>query len=520
MSRRWKCFIALVILLSRIGFIFFDLVRFEKEPSILVTQLDESKQEFQHFSAGQNMEKMNEDIVLSSDTWGVLSASITDKQIDLIEDNESDNVFENLDIEKISLDTLSSKISNRLDVLDAIYQKTKDSNVLKVLLSDLLADYQFNKIKSYLEDVDILNSDVIDKSDYFYVYINTLSVTDPNSMTNFLKYIDELKQKNLVSNDEYLFYKWLQKIWDWDYDVALEVMKQISNTSYSSFVNQLETTITNFKNQKWMPKYYEDALISLMMLKKWYFSIANKLAVYTILEDDDYILPYQILAYSNFLLKDWDKSISYFYDLSSLDLEWKDKYDFYLWLSYYWKWDYANSLTTLYQLANNPVYKMDVYRYMLLNYEKLWQFEKMAQIWQKMLWEYSLQESDFKYFYDTVFFWPFSHWQTSEIYENYRQMSYDVVVACYEKFGVKNDTCIYWEVWFNIVNWLWTYEEEHLLYLAENYPQASLYQALGDYYKKNNQKSLAKQYYLKSISMTDDSVQETLLRSLLSDVIN
>jgi hypothetical protein len=45
------------------------------------------------------------------------------------------------------------------------------------------------------------------------------------------------------------------------------------------------------------------------------------LAVYTILEDDDYILPYQILAYSNFLLKDWDKSISYFYDLSSLDLE-------------------------------------------------------------------------------------------------------------------------------------------------------------------------------------------------------
>jgi hypothetical protein len=116
-------------------------------------------------------------------------------------------VFENLDIEKISLDTLSSKISNRLDVLDAIYQKTKDSNILKVLLSDLLADYQFNKIKSYLEDVDILNSDVIDKSDYLYVYINTLSVTDPNGMTNFLKYIDELKQKNLVSNDEYLFYK-------------------------------------------------------------------------------------------------------------------------------------------------------------------------------------------------------------------------------------------------------------------------------------------------------------------------
>lgn len=79
-----------------------------------------------------------------------------------------------------------------------------------------------------------------------------------------------------------------------------------------------------------MPSYYEDALVSLVALKNGYFSIANKLAVYTILEDSDYVLPYQVLAYSNFLTKNWDKSISYFYNLSSLDIENKNKYDFYL----------------------------------------------------------------------------------------------------------------------------------------------------------------------------------------------
>lgn len=516
MSRKWKYILYLVILLFRIGFIFFDLVNFENKTKTLVVKSDQSEPIFQHFSADQNVKKIDQYVW---ENTVALKTGITSEKINTVE-TESVDIFESIDVNKVPLDALSSKISNKLEVLDTIYQKTKDQSILKVLLWDLLADYQFNRIKSYLDDIDILNSDVINKSDYLYVYVNTISITDPNGMINFLKYVDELKQKSLISNDEYLFYKWLQKIWDWDYDIALETMKQISNNSYSSFVNQLETTIINFKNQRWMPKYYEDALISLMMLKKWYFSIANKLAVDSVLEDDDYILPYQILAYSNFLTKDWDKAISYFYNLSSLDIESKNKYDFYLWISYYWKWDYSNSLTTLYQLSNDINYKMDAYRYMLLNYEKLWQYEKMAQIWQKMLWDYSLGISDFKYFYDTVFFWPFSHWQTSEIYENYRQMAYDVVSACYEKFWVKNDTCIYWEVWFNIVNWLWLYEEDNLLYLAENYPQASIYQALGDYYKKNNQKSLAKKYYLKSISMTDDSIQETLLRSSLLNVVD
>jgi hypothetical protein len=334
-------------------------------------------------------------------------------------------------------------------------------------------------------------------------------------MNNFIKFIEQMKTKNLISSDEYLFYRWLQRIWDWEYDIALETMKQISNPNYTEFTNQLESTIKNYKSQKWMPKYYEDALISLLALKNWYFSIANKIAVYTILEDNDYVLPYQVLAYSNFLTKNWDKSISYFYDLSFLDIENKNKYDFYLWISYYWKWEYENSVTTLYQLINDEKYKMDVYRYLLLNYEKLKKDEKMVQIWQKLLWEYELTESDFKYFYDIVFFKPFSQWETSAIYEKYRQISYDMVSICYDKFGYKNDTCIYWEVWFNVINWLRLSVEENLLYLAENYPQADIFQALWDYYKKNNDKDKAKSYYIKAISFSDDSIQKWLMESSL-----
>jgi hypothetical protein len=66
------------------------------------------------------------------------------------------------------------------------------------------------------------------------------------------------------------------------------------------------------------------------MMKNGYFSIANKLAVDSILENNKYILPYQVLAYSNFLTNNREKAIENFYELSSLDIENKDKYNFYI----------------------------------------------------------------------------------------------------------------------------------------------------------------------------------------------
>ena len=518
MSRRGKQILWFMLLCGWVVFIFSDAVTSVNPKQ----QLDDYSQENYslnaHNSAGDDI-KIIEDNSQFGQKDFLINQNISGNKIDQDPDVElkiqESNQLDSVNLEKLSLETLSSKVSNRTELLESLYDKTKDEKVLKVLIDNLLSDYQFDKIKLYLSDVDIFTTQVIDKQSYIYTYLNTLQVTDPNGMEKFMNFIEQLKSKNLVSSDEYLFYKWLQKVWNWEYDVALETLKQISNQTYSKFINQLESTIKNYKSQKWMPSYYEDALVSLVALKNGYFSIANKLAVYTILEDSDYVLPYQVLAYSNFLTKNWDKSISYFYNLSSLDIENKNKYDFYLWISYYRKWEYENSVTTLYQLINDSKYKIDVYRYLLLDYEQMGKFEKMVQIWQKLLWEFNLTESDFKYFYDIVFFKPFSKWESSTIYENYKQISYDMVSICYDKFGFKNDTCIYWEVRFNLANWFLTSVEGNLLYLAENYPQASIYQALWDYYKKINQKSNAKSYYIKAIALSDDSTQKTNIQNIL-----
>jgi hypothetical protein len=83
-------------------------------------------------------------------------------------------------------------------------------------------------------------------------------------------------------------------------------------------------------------------------------------------------------------------------------------------------------------LLNNSKYKTDAYRYLLLNYIQLNDEEKKVQIRQKLLGQDDLQQSDFKNFYDIVFYEPFSTNSKYTIYNKYRQLSYDFVSMCYE----------------------------------------------------------------------------------------
>ncbi|MBQ2600459.1 hypothetical protein II582_03700 [bacterium] len=135
---------------------------------------------------------------------------------DSVTQSENENNFtqiqeyselETVNIDRISLDDLSSKVSNRLEILKSLYKKTNDEKVLKVLVDELLANYQFDEVRSYMSDIDIFSSSVIDKQSYIYTYINTLAITDPNSMKNFISFIEQMKAKNLISSDEFLFYK-------------------------------------------------------------------------------------------------------------------------------------------------------------------------------------------------------------------------------------------------------------------------------------------------------------------------
>ena len=494
----------LIILVVRVAFLLWDAYFSGRESTMDTVQIvpdttaqDMTVQEYNHNSA--NLAEY-----LAADTFGQVEQDVKDAWI----------VDEQIDIQ----DT-PNLVADSIATLQKMYQNNKNPDVLKILITKLLQNYQFKDAKQYLADVDIFVDDTISIKDYTYTYINTLSITDTTSISKFSTFITQANSRYLLSADDYAFYKWLIYLRNKNYNQAMLTFDSISNKLYAPFITQISWSISTYKNQQWVPDYYEDTLIALTCLKNWYFSIANKLATDVVLQDGNYILPYQILAYSNFMTKDREKAVDYFYKLLNLDPENYETYNFFIWVSYYRIWNYEKSIVALVPLIDSK-YKNDVYRYLLLDYKQMDDQNKIIQIRQKQLWTTALRESDFKYFFDEVFFTPFANGDRFTLYREYGQLAVDFVTMCFDKFGESNPTCIYGEVWLNIANSNRDSAQEELIYLADTYPQASIYQALWNYYKINGNLSKAKTYYLKAITMSENDNQKDNIQHILLNLLD
>ena len=78
---------------------------------------------------------------------------------------------------------------------------------------------------------------------------------------------------------------------------------------------------------------------------------------------------------------------------------------------------------------------------------------------------------------------------------------------------------MYWEVWLDVANDSREDVENNLLYLAKNYPQSNIFQALWDYYRYQKLDEKAKTYYLKAISLSNDISQKNLIEQNLVHTI-
>ncbi|MEI7557795.1 MAG: hypothetical protein WCJ45_03000 [bacterium] len=89
------------------------------------------------------------------------------------------------------------------------------------------------------------------------------------------------------------------------------------------------------------------------------------MALHALQSDQDYVLPYQVLAYANFLTHNREAAKDYFLKLSDFDVSNAFLYKFLIGVSYYRYGDYEQSILYLNQVAD-PVLLTDVYRYKLL----------------------------------------------------------------------------------------------------------------------------------------------------------
>lgn len=102
------------------------------------------------------------------------------------------------------------------------------------------------------------------------------------------------------------------------------------------------------------------------------------------MKNTDYILPYQVLAYANFLSSNRDVSAEYFLKLADFDTQNSSRYIFLVGVSYYRQGKYAKSVLYLNQVTD-PALATDTYRYQLLSYLAVEEYDGAVRIRQKLL---------------------------------------------------------------------------------------------------------------------------------------
>lgn len=474
MQNHKKRNLLLIFLIGRLGFIFFDGIfnkDKEAENTVYFKNIGVEYQKQQHSSAWEEISKQT-----------------------------------NENIEEKITNKLQNQKNNLQDIktLEYLYKQEKSPKILKEIIKKQAQNYNFNEARTNIQKLEE-NWDSVDIHLFLYVYLNSnnLSITQKESIKKFLPILDIAVQKWLIENQDYLFYWWLIEIRNKNYSKALEQRQQVKEPQYQPIIGSFQKAIKSYDASKAIPTYYQDWLVALAALKNWYFTLARKIALETILQDDNYILPYQILSYAHFLTNNRDTAIEYFLKLANFDKKNTETYQFLVGVSYYRKNDFTSSILYLAQNKSSKN-QTDTLRYLIINYLEIDEYSKAIESWQKLLGQTDIKNSDFfLYFYQTFYKGYFS--QNNTIYETNTQLSTLFIKECEETLWIDDDVCIYGRVWSEIMkNELSPANEAELISLSQTYNQSYLYHILGDFANKQNKKDEAKKWYAKTISSSQD----------------
>lgn len=429
----------------------------------------------------------------------------------------SDSMLENLlKNEEIDINTLESEND---EFLQKVFEKTKDVNVMNLIVETYLNEYQFVKAKKFIENLPESYSNKLKPSLNLRVAFNSFPLSSKNITENLSSLIQTYSSKNEIPVEDQNRYLWILALMDQKYDKFFEISKWFTSAKNKAFAVKLQWYKDQISKQMWMPDYYFDTLVSLELFNQWLFQPAKVLALYSLQQNSNYILPYQVLAYSNFLTNSRDTSIEYLKKLVDLDSNNAEKYRFLMWIASYRNEKYEQSVVMLSLVKDNNL-RLDAQRYLINNYLQLNQSNKLISSWNKLLWYKNLVASDFYTYFYEVFFHPYSEWSEYKLFALDTELANKMLRVCTMTLPKdERGVCTYWTIGRNIALWQFEGIEQYLLNLVAEYPQWYLYQALGDYYIQQGDLDKAKTYLLKAVSLTQKRKEINQIKKLLQNTM-
>ena len=421
-----------------------------------------------------------------------------------------------LEDEEIDLNTIESEND---EFLQKVFEKTKDNDVMNLIIETYLNEYQFVKAKKFIENLSDEHLNELNPLLNLRVAFNSFPLGSSEIYKNLESSIQNYSSNNKISDEDKNRYLWILALMNQNYDKFFEIAKSFGSEKNKTFAIKIQWYKDQISKQMWMPEYYFDTLVSLELFNQWLFQPAKVLALHSLQQNVNYILPYQVLAYANFLTNSRDTSTEYLKKLVDLDSNNAEKYRFLMWVASYRNEKYEQSVVMLSMIKDEKL-RLDAQRYLINDYLKLDQKNKLIASWNKLLWSENLVASDFYTYFYEAFFHPYSEWKDFQLYAYDTELANKMLRACSTLLqDEEKAVCTYGGIGRNIALWQFDWIEQYLLDLVSEYPQWYLYQALWDYFVQQWDLEKAKLYLLKAVSLTQKTSQRIQIKKLLEDVM-
>lgn len=291
----------------------------------------------------------------------------------------------------------------------------------------------------------------------------------------------------------------------------------LSDPKYDSIKAQIESINQSIKWKKWIPDYYKESLIALALYKQWYTKISQQVSARVLLLDWNYILPYQILAYSHFVMENRDVAKSYINQLIELDVQNSMQYKLMLWIISFNQKKYNESVLFLSDV-NSWDWLLDSIRYRLASYYEIQNFWEIKKLYLKLidvkwvLWDDYL--SFFEHFiYDNYF--SNSTWKID------RELVIKFLEKCFDVLSDKN-ICYYWKYWFDLTqdssSWALEKITYNMVLLSKKMWNDVVYRTLWNLSLRKWDVSQARDFYIQSLSDWSDLKTNRQIKNKLMEL--
>lgn len=405
-----------------------------------------------------------------------------------------------------------------IKAIKEILKYTKDKDVWYSKLVDLYLQVgDFSDAQKYAQKLIKISPTKENLRKYVYVLFQNTNFFDKNQVNKLKQVVSLLEQKWVITPDDLTFYNFLiDLLSNWNTEkIAKELpllIKDIKNPQYKNLFLSIQKYLENYLNLKETPLYYFKSLVALDLLKFWYFWLAKNIAERVYIEDSNYILPQQILAYSYFYMGNYKQAIKYLKLLKENDSSNQDEYNFFLWISYYWIWDYEKSLIYLSQVTNKSSYYQDVLRYSFLDYIQIQDKDNAINMLKKLA-KFKLTYVD----YYNIFKYLLT--KCDDCYKSQIKLFIKLLKKCYSDVDNQHQYVCWYGKWNLFLKyWKVKLAVPYFKLLSKYFQDPYIFDTLAKYYESKWNYKLARIYYLRELLYTPWSDKRQALKQKIKDL--